>query len=132
MRAVTQWKFRPYIENGVPVPVHTTMHIVFSLASPPKPIRLPENVMLAKLLQQVPPKYPAKAKAAQITGAVVLDAVVKQDGTVGKIQVVSGPPELVKAARDAVKKWKFAPTLQNGRFVPVETNLTVNFGAGAQ
>ena len=131
MNAVRQWTFQPYMEDGVSVPVDTTMSVVFSIASKPKANRVPENVMLGRLVHKVPPEYPAKTKAAQISGAVVLDAVVKEDGRVGKIRVVSGPSELAKAAQDAVKRWKFEPTVHDGMIVPVETTLTVNFDQSA-
>jgi periplasmic protein TonB len=46
-------------------------------------------------------------------------------------RVVSGHPFLIKAALDAVLKWKYEPTLLNGTPVAVEMEVTVNFKLGS-
>ena len=67
------------------------------------------------------------AKTARIQGAVVLNANIAPDGTVGSVELVSGHPLLVQAAYDAVKQWVYRPTLLNGSPVTVLTQGTVNF-----
>ena len=57
-----------------------------------------------------------------------LDAVIGKDGTVKELKVLSGRPLLVKATIDAVRQWRFKPTLLNGVPVEVETTIKVNFG----
>ena len=59
---------------------------------------------------------------------VKLDAVIDKDGTVKELKVLSGRPLLVKATIDAVRQWRFKPTLLNGVPVEVETTIKVNFG----
>ncbi len=93
---------------------------------PPKPvvpqiIHVGGNVQAAKLLRQVMPQYPAIAKAARIQGTVVLHAVIAKDGTIKQLQFVSGPPLLVQAAMNAVREWRYQPTLLNGQPVEVDT-----------
>jgi protein TonB len=43
------------------------------------------------------------------------------------MKLVSGNPLLVTAAFDAVRQWKYQPTLLNGEPVPVEMQVTVHF-----
>ena len=80
-----------------------------------------------QLLHQTMPKYPRAAKTAHIEGTVVLKAIIKKDGTIGDLQFVSGPPELVKAAVDAVKKWRYKPRMLNGEPSEATTTISVVF-----
>jgi TonB family protein len=75
----------------------------------------------------VEPIYPRDAKAAGIQGSVVLDAVIGKDGMISSLKLVSGPPELTKAAWEAVKQWTYKPFLLNGDPTAVETTITVTF-----
>ncbi len=75
----------------------------------------------------VEPVYPPDAKAAGIQGSVVLDAVIGKDGQISSLKLVSGPPELTKAAWEAVKQWTYKPYLLNGDPVAVQTTITVTF-----
>ena len=50
-----------------------------------------------------------------------------KDGTIQKLHVISGHPLLVQAALDAVKKWRYSPTLLNGEPVEVIAPIDVNF-----
>jgi len=103
------------------------------LPPPPKPveqIRVGGNVMAAALIRQVPVVYPQIAKTAHISGTVVLHAIIAKDGTVQELQFMSGPPLLMRAAMDAVKQWRYRPTLLNGQAVKVDTTVTVIFNLG--
>ncbi len=93
----------------------------------PGRIMIGGNVQQSKLVSQVRPEYPAAAKQAGIQGVVRFSVVIARDGTVSNIQVVSGHPLLVPAAIDAVKQWKYQPTLLNGEPVEVQTTVDVNF-----
>jgi periplasmic protein TonB len=84
-------------------------------------------VQQANLIRQVKPPYPPLAKQARIQGAVVLEAVISKQGGVENLRVISGHPLLIQAALDAVKQWKYKPTLLNGEPVEVVTTVTVNF-----
>ena len=98
----------------------------------PTRIRVGENVQAASLLHQVVPEYPPEAKAAHITGTVVLHAIVGRDGAVQNLEFVSGPPELQKAAMDAVAQWRYRPTLLNKELVEVDTTVSVVFTLGGE
>ena len=89
-----------------------------NLPPPPKPtqqrIRVGGNVQSAKMIRQVQPVYPQIAKTAHVSGTVLLHAIISKDGSVQELQYVSGPPLLMKAAMDAVREWRYQPTLLNG------------------
>jgi len=80
-----------------------------------------------KLLKAVKAVYPPEAKQAKIQGEVIVDIRIAKDGTVSDAKVVKSIPELDKAATDAVKQYKFRPTLLNGKPVDVLATITVRF-----
>ncbi|HXN17087.1 MAG TPA: energy transducer TonB [Candidatus Binatus sp.] len=96
----------------------------------PKSIRVGGNVAQANLIRQVTPVYPAIAKTAHISGTVLLHAIIGKDGTVQDLQYISGPPLLMKSAMDAVRQWRYKPTLLNGDPVDVDTTISVVFTLG--
>jgi len=83
--------------------------------------------MKALVLKKIPPEYPEAAKKAHIQGQVVLRAIISKDGDVENLQIISGHPQLVPSAIDAVKQWKYRPYLQQGNPMEVETEIDVNF-----
>jgi protein TonB len=63
------------------------------------------------LIKRVEPHYPPALQSARIEGAVVIDAVIKQDGTVGEIRVLESANAIFeKAAVDAIKQWRYTPS----------------------
>ena len=108
--------------------------VASNLPPPPKAapsrIRQGGNVQQAKLINQVRPLYPPLAKQARIQGTVQLQAIIAKDGTVIQLEVLSGHPLLVQAALDAVRQWRYQPTLLNGEPVEVVTTVAVVFTLG--
>jgi protein TonB len=94
---------------------------------PSRPLSKSEGVMEAMLVHRVQPEYPPIARAAHISGTVQLRAIIGKAGAVRELQVISGNPLLVQAARAAVLQWRYRPTLLNGEPVEVETYITANF-----
>ncbi|MEK7405336.1 MAG: energy transducer TonB [Acidobacteriota bacterium] len=90
-------------------------------------IRVGGNVQQAKLLNQPKPVYPPLAKQARIQGVVRLTAVIGTNGSIQNLQVISGHPLLIPSALEAVKQWRYQPTLLNGEPVEVITQIDVNF-----
>jgi TonB family protein len=88
---------------------------------------VPGDVMEKLVTYKITPPYPEAARKAQAHGPVLLDAVIGADGRVVNLHPISGSDELSPAAVDAAKLWHFEPYRVNGRAVPVETTLTVNF-----
>jgi TonB family protein len=93
----------------------------------PKRIRVGGNVQAANIIQKVNPVYPAEAKANRVQGTVRFTVIISKDGTVKSVTLVSGDPVLAQAAKDAVQKWVYKPTLLNGDPVEVMTLVDVNF-----
>ena len=81
----------------------------------------------ASLVRKVEPIYPPIAKTAHISGTVVLHAIIGKDGTIQQLEVMSGHPLLQQSALDAVRQWRYQPTLLNGDPVEVDTTIDVIF-----
>ncbi len=93
----------------------------------PRRIRVGGQVQQAKLISQPRPIYPPLAKQARIQGTVRLQAIIDKDGSIVQLEVVSGHPLLVQSAMDAVRQWRYQPTLLNGEPVQVVTTIDVVF-----
>jgi periplasmic protein TonB len=106
--------------------ISSTPVAVPKVATPQK-IRVSSGVATGLLDHEVRPTYPQIAKAARVSGSVVLQATISKSGTIEGLKVVSGHPMLVQAAVDAVKQWHYKPYYLNGEPVEVETQITVNF-----
>jgi protein TonB len=91
------------------------------------PIRKGGDVIAANLIYQVKPVYPPLAIKTRVQGVVVLEAVISKEGTISSLRVVSGHQLLTQAAIDAVKQWRYRPTLLNNEPVDVITTVTVTF-----
>jgi protein TonB len=100
---------------------------------PPKAasrIRVGGNVQAAALVNKVTPQYPPIAKTAHVAGTVILHAIIAKDGSIQELQYMSGPPLLMKSAMDAVREWRYKPTMLNGDPVEVDTTISVVFSLG--
>ena len=86
--------------------------------------------MQASLINKVQPSYPPLARQARIQGTVIIEAVISRGGTIEELKVISGHPLLQQAAVDAVKQWRYKPTLLNNEPVEVVTTVTVTFSFG--
>jgi protein TonB len=108
----------PRVADKAPAPLRN---------APAAPVRISEGVQAAMLLYGPHPVYPALAKAARSQGVVRMEAIIAIDGTIRDLRVLSGPPLLVEAARDAVRQWRYKPTLLSGVAVEVLTEIDINF-----
>ncbi len=104
-----------------------------SAAPPPppqKPIRVSSGVQAAKVIRKVRPTYPPIARQARIQGVVRLEAIIAKNGSIQNLRVIQGHPLLVQSALQAVKQWRYAPTLLNDQPVEVITYIDVIFKLG--
>jgi TonB family protein len=93
-----------------------------------RPIKVGGSVVAANLVNPVKPVYPAELQRGGVQGTVAIEAILSKDGLVTNIRVVSSPdPGLTQAALDAVKQWRYRPTVLNGENVEVQTTIEVNF-----
>ena len=91
------------------------------------PIRLHSGIRAPTKLVHVPPAYPAIARTARVQGLVIIEATIDTDGAVVSTRVLKSVPLLDQAAVDAVRQWRFTPTLLNNVAVPIIMTVTVNF-----
>jgi hypothetical protein len=87
-------------------------------------LQVPAEAMQRLLVHKVDPITPADSSAK---GVVVLDTVIGSDGSVVRMDPISGAPALAQAAMDAVRWWRFEPYQVDGRAVSVETTLAIEF-----
>jgi len=89
--------------------------------------RGPERLQRGHLITRVNPVYPAEARRKGIEGPVKTHVVFSPEGAVTKVTFVSGPQELARAAMDAIRQWRYSPTLFDGKPVETEDNVTILF-----
>ena len=88
------------------------------------PVRLGSGGNLT-LLKKVQPVYPPVMQKARVAGAVVLDAVIHADGTIGEITVVRATNGVfAQSAIEAVKQWRYSPLGFEG-LLTVNVNFTL-------
>lgn len=92
-----------------------------------RPLKLSEPVVEAQIISRIEPRYPPLPLQMRKSGTVILHAIISRDGRIDALEVVSGSPFFVQAALDAVRQWRYRPTLLNGEPVEVETTITVVF-----
>jgi protein TonB len=98
--------------------------------SPPAPlvpVRVGGAIRPPVKIVHVAPEYPPLARASRVSGVVILEALIAEDGSVRDVRVLRSVPLLDEAAMRAVREWRFTPTLLNGGPVPVVMTVTVSF-----
>jgi TonB family protein len=153
--AVKKWQFEPHMVEGKAVPFVTSVGMNFALhgkvtdkpQSPPSPnsaastqtasaaapttpptrVRVSSGVASGNLIHKVQPVYPIAAAANHVDGNVILHVVIGKDGIINQLDVVSGPDELIQAAKGAVEQWRYKPYSLNGQPVEVDTKIQINF-----
>jgi protein TonB len=94
------------------------------------PLRIGGDVLAPQIESRVDPVYPPAARNARLQGVVVLEIIVRRDGTVdpSKIKVIqSMGMGLTQSAQEAVKKWRFKPATRQGMPVDVIDRIEVSF-----
>jgi len=77
---------------------------------------------LRRIVRKAQPTYPEIAKRMNLSGTVRVIAVVATDGEVRSVEPLGGSPVLLKAAEDAVTKWKFAAGPESKEIVELHFN----------
>jgi periplasmic protein TonB len=94
---------------------------------PNPPVRVGLGVTAPRKTHHVAPIYPQIAMAAGKEGIVILEAIIAEDGGVRDVKVLRSVLLLDQAAIDAVRQWRFTPTLLSGEPVPIVMMVTVDF-----
>jgi TonB family C-terminal domain len=105
-----------------------------SVAPPPAPTKprpVSQGVLAGMLLSPIRPVYPPIAKAAGVSGTVVVEAIISKTGKIESLQAVSGPEMLRAAALDAIQAARYRPYRLNGEPIEIQTTITVDFRLGA-
>jgi TonB family protein len=127
LAAVKEWVLSPGTRNGLPVSVGAQIDVAFSLRSA-NAVLMSAGMIPPTPTHRVEPQYTAEARNAKLNGTVILQAIVKSDGTVDVLRVVRGlPAGLTDSAIDAIKQWQFKPAQKNGQNTDVALNIEVNF-----
>ena len=92
-----------------------------------QPLRVGGNVKSPVKIRDVKPTYPPEAQAARVEGVVIVEILIDTDGEVVDARILRKIPLLDDAALDAVRQWRFAPTIVDGEPRAVLMTVTVNF-----
>jgi len=99
---------------------------------PPKPPDRdfdPAGFVYPKEISRKTPKFPEGARWFRITGTLVVDVMITENGTVSSPRVVTPlpAPTLSYAALEAIRKWRYEPGTRDGTPVPVPLTVKVTF-----
>jgi protein TonB len=95
--------------------------------APPPTVRVGGHIRPPEKIHSVSPVYPAIAQQARLEGIVILEAVIAPDGTIRDVRTLRAHPIFEAAALEAVRQWRYRPTLLNGVPVNVIMTVTINF-----
>lgn len=96
-------------------------------AEAPRRVVIGGSVLAARIIDRPQPRYPPLAVQMRVEGVVLLHGVISKEGRVVKLEVRSGHPLLVRAALEAVERWRYQPTYLNQQPVEVEAPIEVRF-----
>ena len=91
------------------------------------PVRVGGTIPAPTKTKDVKPIYPPEAQQSRVSGIVILEAIIGEDGKMRSVTVIRSVPLLDQAAINAVMQWEYTPTFVNGVAVPVVITVTVNF-----
>ena len=98
---------------------------------PPLPpevaVRPGGSVQPPQKTRHVEPIYPDSARAAGLTGVVIVELVIGTTGRPHNVRVLRSSPPFDSAAVNAVRQWRYRPTLLHGTPVPVILTISVQF-----
>jgi protein TonB len=95
--------------------------------NPNIPVAVGGRVMQPVLIKNVLPQYPMLARQAHTQGDVAVQIVVDRVGNVVEAKAISGPTVLRPAAVEAVRGWKYEPTMLDGQAISVQMLVTLRF-----
>jgi periplasmic protein TonB len=98
-----------------------------AVEKPKGPIRITTGMREPRVLYAPPAVYSPIARQAHISGAVIIEAIIDEQGNVTQVRAVSGPPLLIDSAMKAVSGRKYEVTYLDGQPVAIRLNVIVNF-----
>lgn len=124
---VTSRPVPPIIATTEPPPARAVIVAPPAPAAPSGPITVAD--LDSKILSAPPPRYPAPSLRLKEQGTVILSVLVGTDGSVEQVLVSqsSGHSRLDKAALEAVRRWRWSPTMVAGAPVQVRGLVDIPF-----
>ncbi|MBH1992446.1 MAG: energy transducer TonB [Sphingomonadaceae bacterium] len=100
-----------------------------SFAPPAPPSIVQAGDLGTQMVSGKPPRYPVESRRKREQGTVVLSLILGIDGAVESLDIAqsSGFSRLDNAARDAVKSWRWRPTIRGGQPVRVKGLVEIPF-----
>lgn len=134
IEAVKQWRYQPFYSRGRRYPILFTVTVRFQLSnglennSRGREQEEETPLLKPKIIHQVEPVYPERARRAGIEGMVMLRIRTDNEGNVNSIEVLRSDSSILnQAAIDAVEQWKYQPPYKNGNPIPIVTIVAVKF-----
>jgi len=88
----------------------------------------PDDLSSPTATRKVDPAYPLELMRQNVSGTVILYALIRADGRVANVRVLrSVDDRLDHFASDAIAKWQFQPATKNGAPVDVEATFLIPF-----
>jgi protein TonB len=109
---------------------HGATVTIASPAAPAKLMRISGGISAGLLVAPIHPVYPPIARAAGVSGTVVVEAIISMTGTIESLRAISGPEMLRASAMNAIRVARYQPFRLNGEPTEVQTTITVNFTLG--
>lgn len=91
------------------------------------PVPVGGRINEPRLLNRVLPEYPGLARQTHAEGDVAVQVVIDKSGNVTDAKVISGPAVLRQSAIEAVRRWKYEPSLLDGQPISVQMLVTIRF-----
>ena len=105
----------------------TYLNCVFSIQLQSVPLK-PKNSPLPHPTKQALPDYPIEMRLKGASGVVNFRLKISADGVVDTITVLHATNPMFEAAtKEAIRGWKFLPTLENDKPVELERDYAVEF-----
>jgi hypothetical protein len=119
-RQIMRWKFKPVLEDGVPVQAEAVMNFSFNTRAfgPPDMLKDAEARQLASNI--VDPVLPTEVPAGS---TCAIRVAVDADG--GLIEQIAGDclPAMYRPCSQALGKWHFSPILEDGKSLPYRAEI---------
>jgi TonB family protein len=88
------------------------------------------GLTLPVVVKRVGIRYTAEAMRAGVHGPIIVECIVKTDGTIGDVRIVRAPQEPLGMDDEAIKtakQWRFKPGRKDGKPVPVLVSIDFQF-----
>ncbi len=89
-----------------------------------------DEIVPAFPIHLVNPQFPRNEKKKHAQGKIMLHATIATDGTVKDVSVVSSDPGLVDVAIEAVRQWRYFPSIRNGQPIEESRKIILTYDLG--